>query len=551
MKINKLSDWKYTFSIKGLDNPFNADWSAVISTGSSKVVEFGVKDNEAVNCVVNGDRITAIVYGGSLNLGQCNIILTSYVIDADFDSGIQTVVGMPQRMTDIDGEVVEIVSELGVSGGNLSNGLCDVSGSVVVDILEIEGGVVERPIDVVVPEVKGTIVYVGGEAVDEFDADSKVDVSDMQDFETEMLNKIDDAKSEAIEEAKNYADVIDRRLTEVDNQLDTLEAQSTAKWVILNETDNRSRRNETAIGGLNETVPKKVDKIDGFGLSETNFTADEKQKLSLLESAKYKGKFTSVALLNAIVGEDGAYAYVDGGVGFDMVEYLWDSSDGKWVVAGGTPTAETPASVKGKYESNPDTNAFTDAQKTKLENLKNFDPTTINNNINALQSGKVDKVVGKNLSSNDYTDLDKAEVAKVAGKAEQSDLNALMQRMPVYYYADNIVYDKTGKRIVMTFTGLRYRRFMLLFDAKIVDVGRDRIMNIENCLHLKYVEGVNLYNFWVTQEKHLIEMSAGVSPLAKPLVYEILPNDKVEIVVVGVSPDITSMTEMNCVLVEY
>lgn len=40
------------------------------------------------------------------------------------------------------------------------------------------------------------------------------------------------------------------KLTEVDAQLDNLENQSTAKWVILNETEARSKNNATAIGNF-------------------------------------------------------------------------------------------------------------------------------------------------------------------------------------------------------------------------------------------------------------------------------------------------------------
>lgn len=49
------------------------------------------------------------------------------------------------------------------------------------------------------------------------------------------------------------------------------------------------------------------------------------------------------------------------------------------------------------------TNDYTDAEKAEV----------------AKVSGKVDKVSGKGLSTNDYTDADKAEVAKVAGKLDK------------------------------------------------------------------------------------------------------------------------------------
>lgn len=119
---------------------------------------------------------------------------------------------------------------------------------------------------------------------------------------------------------------------------------------------------------LNTSLENKVDKEAGKGLSEDNFTTDEKLKLSGLESPKFKGQFLSFAdLTSADVGEIGGYAYVDGGVGGTVDLYIWDAVNSLWEIVVGESTAETPASIKSKYESNPDTNAFTDDLKNKLE----------------------------------------------------------------------------------------------------------------------------------------------------------------------------------------
>lgn len=121
---------------------------------------------------------------------------------------------------------------------------------------------------------------------------------------------------------------------------------------------------------LDSSLENKVDKEAGKGLSEDNFTTDEKLKLSGLESPKFKGQFLSLADLNsADVGEVGGYAYVDGGVGGTVDLYIWDVVNSLWEIVAGEPTAETPASMKSKYESNPDTNAFTDSEKQALNNI--------------------------------------------------------------------------------------------------------------------------------------------------------------------------------------
>ena len=56
--------------------------------------------------------------------------------------------------------------------------------------------------------------------------------------------------------------------------------------------------------------------------------------------------------------------------------------------------------------------------------VEGLDATDVNAALTELAAEKVDKVAGKGLSTNDYTNEDKAEVAKVAGKADQSALTA-------------------------------------------------------------------------------------------------------------------------------
>ncbi|SFP39528.1 hypothetical protein SAMN05216229_102122 [Geopseudomonas sagittaria] len=103
------------------------------------------------------------------------------------------------------------------------------------------------------------------------------------------------------------------------------------------------------------------------------YTDAEKTKLAGLESSHFKGLFVDLAALTAAVPApvDGDYADVDAGIGSEVVRHLWDSSDAAWVPQLGASAQLTAAQVKSEYESNPDTNAFTDAEKTKLAGLQN------------------------------------------------------------------------------------------------------------------------------------------------------------------------------------
>ena len=124
-------------------------------------------------------------------------------------------------------------------------------------------------------------------------------------------------------------------------------------------------------GALNTALEEKVDTVPGKGLSTEDYTTAEKQKLAGLEGSHFRGTFLSLSALQAgATGPvPGDYADVDAGVGESVARYVWDDSDSEWVAQGGSADPLTAAQVKTLYESNPDTNAFTDAEKQKLSDL--------------------------------------------------------------------------------------------------------------------------------------------------------------------------------------
>jgi hypothetical protein len=137
----------------------------------------------------------------------------------------------------------------------------------------------------------------------------------------------------------------------------------------LGNADNTSDADKPVSTATQTALDNKVDKVSGKGLSANDYTTAEKTKLAGLESSHFKGEYISLAALNLVTGTSGDYAYVDSGSGQDVTAYVWDTSNSKWVEQKGVTTAETPATIKSKYESNADTNAFTDALKTKLDGI--------------------------------------------------------------------------------------------------------------------------------------------------------------------------------------
>ena len=136
------------------------------------------------------------------------------------------------------------------------------------------------------------------------------------------------------------------------------------------------------------------------------YTDAEKSKLAGLESSKFVGQFPSlVALQTAFpTAPIGSYAYVDQGIGQSNVKYIWDDNDTSWIEQGGVSAEETPATIKTKYESNPDTNAYTDAEKANLANQSNT-------NTGDETAASIKSKYESNSDTNSYTDAEKANLS--------------------------------------------------------------------------------------------------------------------------------------------
>ena len=127
---------------------------------------------------------------------------------------------------------------------------------------------------------------------------------------------------------------------------------------------------DTAVqpAALTSGLAGKVDKDGAKGLSDENYTAAEKAKLAGLEGAHFKGLHASLAALQAAhpSAVAGDYADVDSGAGADVARYIWDTSDSAWIIQSGASGGMTAAQIKTAYESNPDTNVFSDTEQAKL-----------------------------------------------------------------------------------------------------------------------------------------------------------------------------------------
>lgn len=115
-----------------------------------------------------------------------------------------------------------------------------------------------------------------------------------------------------------------------------------------------------------ETLAAKID-----ALPDRNILTDaERTKLSGLESSRFLGTFLTPEAIPTVGAKAGSYADVDAGEGGDTERYIFDVDSGKFVKSVSVPAGETSATIKEKYEANPNTNAFTDAHKMKLDGIQ-------------------------------------------------------------------------------------------------------------------------------------------------------------------------------------
>ena len=185
---------------------------------------------------------------------------------------------------------------------------------------------------------------------------------------------------------------------------------------ILSALDGKADVNHTHSQYLTEhqDISGKVDKVTGKGLSTEDYTTAEKTKLAGLSN------YDDTEILSALDGK--------ADVNHTHSQYLTEHQD----ISGKVDK------VTGKGLSTED---YTTAEKTKLAGLSNYDDTQI---IEALDgkadvnhthsqyltehqdiSGKVDKVTGKGLSTEDYTTEEKTKLAGLSNYDDTQIIEAL------------------------------------------------------------------------------------------------------------------------------
>lgn len=225
-------------------------------------------------------------------------------------------------------------------------------------------------------------------------------------------------------------------LDQVDNTSDLAKPISTATQAALYDkvtvvigkglstndytTTEKDKLTSIEVGATADQTAAEIKAAYESNANTNNYTDEEKTKVAGLESSKFRGTYTSSAALPTTGNVAGSYADVDGGtVGSTTSRYIWDVNDTRWVEQIGSSTQMTASEIKTSYESNPDTNAYTDTEQIKLNGI-----------AAGAQVNTVDSVAGKTgvvslvkddvgLSSVDNT----SDAAKPVSTAQQTALN--------------------------------------------------------------------------------------------------------------------------------
>lgn len=179
----------------------------------------------------------------------------------------------------------------------------------------------------------------------------------------QMLADAQQARDEAVQAAQDAQEAVDG-VPEVGTGPDQVPTNSDLGSAAYTES---SAYASAAQGQLAEDAqPKEA----GKGLSANDFTNPLKEKLESLEGTHWRGQFTSLSALESGVVDPkpGDYADVDV-AGAEARRYIWDETDQEWVAQSGVVPPLTASQVKQLYESNPDTNAFDDEDKNKLDSI--------------------------------------------------------------------------------------------------------------------------------------------------------------------------------------
>ena len=211
-----------------------------------------------------------------------------------------------------------------------------------------------------------------------------------------------------------------------DNLVGIVDLSSYQEKLTFDDTPTTDSENPVKSNGIATELNKKVDKITGKVLSTNDYTNDDKAEVAKIKDKQNKLIYDEVPTADSTnsVTSGVIYKTVNGlAESFnEVIETKVDKEENKGLSTNDY-TNEEKAEV-AKIKDKQDTLIFDDEPMENSENPVKSKGilTAINNLITDITNKllkKVDVIEGKQLSTNDYTDDDKAEVDKVKNKQDK------------------------------------------------------------------------------------------------------------------------------------
>lgn len=201
-------------------------------------------------------------------------------------------------------------------------------------------------------------------------------------------------------------------------KLDDIQANATANStdeILLNRENHTGTQEIATVTGLQDELNSKVEKVIGKGLSESNYTSLEKAKLSLIQDEATK---------NATDSELRDRNTHTGTQDISTISSLQSELGNRYLKDETYSNDEVDNLLTSKASS---TDVYTKSESDTLLN------------------DKVDKVTGKQLSTEDYTTIEKSKLSGIqAGATVNSTDTELRDRS-----------THTGEQAISTITGLQ------------------------------------------------------------------------------------------------
>lgn len=351
----------------------------------------------------------------------------------------------------------------------------------------------------------------------------------IDDLEKQIEESVDAAFDINIEEASNGQITI--TLLNHDGQVLSSANIDTTKKIIKSAEVDYDHKNivltclddtviNCDISNILDTLSNKVDKIGGKGLSTNDFTTELKTKLEGIEASADENVIE-------VVKVDGTALPVNNKeVNIDLSGKV-DKVPGKQLSTNDYTTAE-----KTKLAG-----IATNAQVNVLEGVKvDGNPLTITDKfVNVDLSGKVDKVNGKGLSTNDFTDAYMNKLDNIQAGSQVNVLEVVkVNGTPLTNTNKSVDIDLTGKVDKIAGKGLSTNDFTDTYKAQLDELEAD----LDSKVNVQLGMGLSNNNFTDAYKNKLdgIELGAQANVITQIQVdgaVQIPSNKSVNIIISG------------------